>query len=74
MNVYSIDWKYRLPLWINYGLPPSNYNGVVEVQAKTETQARQKFRELGYPSKSVGVNGYYKIEKVTKIRTVDIIV
>ena len=74
MNIYTIDWQYRLPLWINYGLPPANYNGTLQVQAKSENQARQKFRELGYASKSTGVNGYYRIEKVTKIRTVDIII
>ena len=72
MNIYNIDWTYQLPIWINYTLPCSPRRGSIEIKAKSEEEALDKFQDMGYSLKKVGVSGYYRVEKVSKIGRINL--
>lgn len=72
MNIYHIDWTYQLPLWINYTLPAMPRSGRIEIKAKSEGEALDKFQDMGYSLKKVGFSGYYRVEKVSKVGRINL--
>ena len=72
MNIYNIEWSYALASWINYTLPQSNRFGSEKIKANSESEALNKFSEMGYYGKSAGRNGYFRVEKISKIGSINI--
>lgn len=64
MNNYNITWRYCLPVWLNHTFPESIKTGAVEVTANNLSEAKVKFREMGYYDVTEGKNGYYRIDNI----------
>ena len=72
MNIYNIEWSYVLSSWINYTLPQFSKCGTEKIKAKSESDALNKFADMGYYGQSSGKNGYYRVEKISKIGSINI--
>lgn len=64
MNNYKIHWRFCLSNWLAHTFPDSIKVGLVEVFAKNASEAKLKFREMGYHDVTEGKNGYFRIENI----------
>lgn len=64
MKQYKISWRFCLPIWINHTFPQSIKVGVADVFAKSASEAKNRFREMGYHDVTEGKNGYFRIENI----------